>query len=88
MQDVEILCERCRDKALSVRKQAIASLTEVFWNFQDNIYVQRYFILLTHLAISHFIGSDLSLVESSCALIKKALHHSVTIELKRSPQEQ
>ncbi|PVD33732.1 hypothetical protein C0Q70_04992 [Pomacea canaliculata] len=40
LQDVEILCERCRDKALSVRKQAIASLTEVFWNFQDNIYVQ------------------------------------------------
>ena len=41
LQDMEVLCERCRDKALSVRKQALTSLTEVLTQFRDNSTVQR-----------------------------------------------
>ena len=41
LQDMEVLCERCRDKALSVRKQALTSLTEVLMQFRDNSTVQR-----------------------------------------------
>jgi hypothetical protein len=38
-----VLCERCRDKALLVRKQSMTSLTEVLSRFQNNPEVHRYF---------------------------------------------
>ncbi|KAK7098259.1 hypothetical protein V1264_002597 [Littorina saxatilis] len=40
LQNVAVLCVRCRDQALSVRKQAIMSLTEVLSQFQTNPDVQ------------------------------------------------
>ncbi|KAL8602928.1 hypothetical protein ACOMHN_057238 [Nucella lapillus] len=39
-EDVEVLCERCRDKALLVRKQALTSLTEVMLQCQTHSAVQ------------------------------------------------
>ena len=41
LQDIQVLRERCRDKALSVRKQALTSLTEVLLQFKNNLAVQK-----------------------------------------------
>ena len=41
LQDIDVLCERCRDKALAVRKQSLASLTEVLLQCPRNPMVQR-----------------------------------------------
>ncbi|KAK7500453.1 hypothetical protein BaRGS_00008360, partial [Batillaria attramentaria] len=40
-EDIDVLCERCRDYALSVRKQALVSLTEILLQFQNDPKIQR-----------------------------------------------
>jgi len=44
LQNLTILQERCSDPALSVRKQAMQSLTDLLDNFPQNKLIQKYVI--------------------------------------------